>query len=103
MGLETRLHPYMPFRGDIVCTHKHVLDVIRNAVNPSEGAIPGNLIHQTLAVKSSLARNALEDFVYFHHRLFVLVLAFKDIAEKGQAEHGLNAARAAGDDADRAG
>ncbi|MBT9162880.1 MAG: hypothetical protein DDT27_01445 [Dehalococcoidia bacterium] len=98
MPLEGGLHPDVPLRADIVSGDENLLHPFRYSLYSPHLALLSQGFHQLIAENPLLFGDLLKEGIYFHQ--FVSV---QYVAEVAQREKGLDAAGAAGDDAERAG
>src|SRR5450759_3479702 len=96
--LEGRLQLDVPLRGDVVGGGEDLLHVRGHAVEVPHGAHLGDLLHELVAEEAALPRDLLEVGVTLDHAVVVEHVG----AHVADREQGLDAARAAGDDADGA-
>src|SRR5450759_229966 len=96
--LEGCLQLDVPLRGDVVGRGEDPLHVGGHPVEVPHGAHLGDLLHELVAVEAALPRDLLEVRVALDHAVVVEHVG----AHVADREQGLDAARAAGDDADGA-
>ena len=96
--LEGRLELDVPDGGGFVGGDEEAAHVLGDLLDLPDGAGLGDALHEFRRVEAPALGDGLEVGVHLHH-----FGAFHDPADEGDREEGLDAGRAAGDDADGAG